>query len=161
MKTLSTGNNVWNQTMVHNPAAVLDVYPTTVIQGNALSFSFSGFQPGASVGVSVVGGGGLNVTADSQGNGQGSLMPPAPGSYTLQASDSYGHHATAGFTVQQAVGGPVFPAPSSDTSWYWVEYKDGSYGWDDVADVTDFYQHDPNNLIMTVLHGPYAPGATG
>ena len=57
--------------------------------------------------------------------------------------------------------GPAFPAPSSDTSWYWVKYTDGSVGWDDVADVTDFYQHDPNSLIMAVLHGPYAPGATG
>ena len=57
--------------------------------------------------------------------------------------------------------GPAFPAPSSDTSWYWVKYTDGSVGWDDVADVTDFYQHDPNSLILAVLKGPYAPGATG
>jgi hypothetical protein len=52
---------------------------------------------------------------------------------------------------------PVFPAPSSDTSWYWVEYNDGTYGWDDYFDV--LIVHNP--MIQRIVAGPYPSGATG
>lgn len=78
---------------------------SSVKQGEALSFSFQGFQPNSSVGVSVRGGGGINVTSNSAGLGSGSLSirSETPGSYVLEARDSYGHQATTSFNVTAPV----------------------------------------------------------
>jgi hypothetical protein len=68
--------------------------------GSQLSFTFAGFQPNASVNVSVVGKGGLTAKANSIGGGTyGFKDNDTPGGYTLQAFDSYGHSATALFVV--------------------------------------------------------------
>jgi hypothetical protein len=78
----------------------LTIADDTIATGDTLSFSFTGFQPNASVGVSVVGGGGINVTANSSGAGSGSFqIGEGAGTYTLRAQDSYGHSATDTFTV--------------------------------------------------------------
>jgi hypothetical protein len=79
----------------------LQVSPTVLKSGDVLSFTFYNFTPMASVGVSVVGGGGLNVTANALGSGTGSFVLNAtPGVHTLEAQDNYGRSATADFTVQ-------------------------------------------------------------
>jgi len=78
----------------------LTIADDTIETGDTLNFSFTGFQPNASVSVYVVGGGGLNITANSSGAGSGSFqIGEGPGTYTLKAEDSYGHSATDTFTV--------------------------------------------------------------
>jgi len=72
----------------------------SVQKGGNLSFSFSGFQPGAMVSISVVGGGGSSTYADSSGGGGAAFQDnDAAGTYTLKLTDSYGHSATASFKV--------------------------------------------------------------
>lgn len=73
--------------------------PTT---GGPLNFSWSGFQPNATVYIYVQGGGGANFTSNSSGGGNGafSSISEKAGNYTLTARDSYGHSASAGFTVR-------------------------------------------------------------
>ena len=90
-----------NIVAVHkSPAASTLTCTSSLVSGGTLSFSFTGFTPYASVYVGVVGGGGINVTANSSGNGSGSFIDGDPaGSYTLRASDSYGKVATTTFTV--------------------------------------------------------------
>jgi hypothetical protein len=89
--------------VIHIQAAVtptLTIADDTLVTGDTLNFSFTGFQPNASVSVYVVGGGGLNITANSSGAGSGSFqIGENPGTYTLKAQDSYGHSATDTFTV--------------------------------------------------------------
>ncbi len=95
-------SSVYND-VIHIQAAVpavLTIADDTLVTGDTLSFSFTGFQPNASVSVYVVGGGGLNITANSSGAGSGSFtIGEGPGTYTLRAEDSYGHSATDTFTV--------------------------------------------------------------
>lgn len=137
----------------------LTISPTTLKTGDTLSFTFYNFTPMATVNVSVIGGGGLSVTANALGSGTGSFAIGEPaGTYTLQASDPYGKSATANFVVQ-ASSGPTFPAPGTPGDgnyWYWVEWQGGTYGWDDYMDA--IIQHDP--LVLQVISGPYASGAT-
>lgn len=76
-------------------------------QGEALRYSFSGFQPNAPVKVYVQGGGGVTNTADATGSGSFSFIDnDPPGRYTLIAEDSFGHRATATFTVVAPSLGP-------------------------------------------------------
>jgi len=71
------------------------------------SYSFSGFQPNATVTLTVTQTGGyLTTTANASGAGSGSFNDTdAAGIYTLQAADSYGHSATATFTISGGRGG--------------------------------------------------------
>jgi hypothetical protein len=148
-----------NATLVvtHTPlTSQLMVTPTTLKTGDVLSFTFYNFTPMASVSVYVVGGGGMNITANALGSGTGSFsVGEGVGFYSLEAADNYGNSAIANFTVRGS--GPVFPAPGTFGDgyyWYWVRYADGSIGWDDSYDVL-FLTH------PTILSGPYASGATG
>ena len=65
------------------------------------SFSLTGFQPNQQVTVWVMEtGGGLYVTANASGSYSGAFVNnDPPGAYTLKAQDSYGHSATASFTI--------------------------------------------------------------
>lgn len=79
----------------------LTVVNSPVTRNKSLNFRFSGFTPGAQVGVSVQGGGGITVTADNSGSYSSSFVDGDPaGSYTLVAQDSSGKRATAPFTVK-------------------------------------------------------------
>ena len=143
----------------------ITVSPTTIPSGSSISWRFNGFTPGQSVGVSLIGGGGLNVTADALGSGSGSFVvtESVAGQYGIQATDSLGEYATAFFTVTVTTppppSGPTFPAPGTigdGNYWYWVQYSDGTIGWDDYNDVLhDSLPH------PTIISGPYASGATG
>ncbi|MFC1983004.1 PA14 domain-containing protein [Chloroflexota bacterium] len=79
-----------------------------------LRYSFSGFQPNASVSVYVQGGGGVTNTASSSGSGEHSFInTDPPGTYTLVAEDQYGHRATDSFQIAQPTPTPTpTPAPS-------------------------------------------------
>jgi hypothetical protein len=93
----------------------------SVPYGGDIDFDFAGFPPNVSVWVGVVGGGGSSYSSNSNGVGSGSIGPlgEAPGSYQLEAYDSFGHRATANFTITQApsqitnVGCTNFESPVS------------------------------------------------
>ena len=74
--------------------------------GGVCSYSFSGFQPNATVTLTVTQTGGyVTKTVDSSGAGSGSFNDNDPaGTYTLKAADSYGHSASATFTIGGAGG---------------------------------------------------------
>ncbi len=74
---------------------------TASYSGGGCSYSFSGFQPKATVTLTITQTGGyLTATANSSGSGSGSCYDNDPaGTYTLKATDSYGHSATATFTI--------------------------------------------------------------
>ncbi len=87
---------------------------SSVQQGSRLSYSWIGFQPNQSIRIYVQGGGGLTATSNFAGIGSGSFTDnDPPGTYTLVAEDSYGHKATAPFTVT-AVAAPAAAAPKLD-----------------------------------------------
>ncbi len=70
-----------------------------------LSYSFSGFQPNVTVKFSILPGGHFETTSDSTGSGSGSVFDnDPPGNYLLQAADSYGHSASASFTISGGGG---------------------------------------------------------
>lgn len=78
----------------------LSITNSPVTQGKSLIFNFKGFKAGASVTISVAGGGSFTATADASGAGTYSFVcNDAAGSHTLIASDAYGHSASASFTV--------------------------------------------------------------
>ena len=81
----------------------LTVSPTSIVQnpsGSPLGYIATGFLPDESVGISVVGGGGITVTTNEIGGVEGTFMDSDPvGSYTLQAVDSAGNKATAAFNI--------------------------------------------------------------
>ena len=94
-----------------------------------VSYSFSGFQPNAAVRLTVVERGGyLIVTADSSGSGSGSFIDSDnSGTYTLLATDDYGHTASCqfviplyNFSVVLINAGIAFPGA---THW-WAYYYD-------------------------------------
>lgn len=90
---------VWDRPPVL-PAAALDV-SSPIDVGGSLSYSFEGFQPNSPVSVRVAGGGGLTKTADSKGEGSGSIrLGEPPGDYVLVAEDEHGHRAVAHFTIR-------------------------------------------------------------
>jgi hypothetical protein len=144
-----------------NLPAQLNISPTTLHTGDTLSFTFYNMTPMSSVAVQVLGGGGMNVTANALGSGSSSFsIGEGTGFYTLQASDPYGKTASANFTVVGTGNSPQFPAPGTvgdGNYWYWVQYTDNSIGWDDAYDVVVY--HDP--LVARTLAGPYPSGATG
>jgi archaellum component FlaG (FlaF/FlaG flagellin family) len=83
------------------PSATLSVTNSPITSGGSLHYTFANFQPNATVSISVQGGGGVTKTANSSGGGSGSFTDGDPaGSYTLVATDSYGHQATASFVIQ-------------------------------------------------------------
>lgn len=94
--TLEAGNKSCLYVQASNGAATL-----TASYSNGISYySFTGFQPNATVTIQVVGGGYLTEQADSAGSGSGSFVNGDPaGTYTLRATDSSGHSATATFTI--------------------------------------------------------------
>jgi len=110
--TVAQGTGIWvlmtttATTLTISLAAIIPqliVSPTTLKTGDILSFTFYNFTPMASVSVYVVGGGGLNITANALGSGTASFtIGESSGTYTLEATDGYGRSATTGFTVQAA-----------------------------------------------------------
>jgi len=99
----SAGNKA---TAAFNIVAGSGTTPTLVITqtqidpDSLLSFSISGFPPNESVGVSVVGGGGITLTTNSSGDASGSFIDGEGfGLYTLQAVDAAGNKAEASFTI--------------------------------------------------------------
>jgi hypothetical protein len=82
---------------------------TASYSNGVCSYSFSGFQPNATVTLTVTQTGGyITATANSSGSGSGSFNDnDAAGTYTLQAADSYGHSATATFTIGGTAGGTI------------------------------------------------------
>lgn len=95
--TLEAGNKSCLYVQSPSGAATL----SASYSGGVCSFSFSGFQPNATVTLTVTQTGGyLTKQADSSGAGSGSFYDNDPaGTYTLQAADSYGHSATATFKI--------------------------------------------------------------
>ena len=78
----------------------LTLSPTSLAQGATMAITLSSFQANSLVILSVAGGGGFNATTDSSGGGTWSLtIGDAPGVHTWTATDSYGHTATASYTV--------------------------------------------------------------
>ena len=72
--------------------------------GELQLYSFSGFQPNATVTVLVIGGGGVIAPADNNGAGQfsfGNVDPP--GLYTLVAQDDFSNVATTTFEIALSV----------------------------------------------------------
>ena len=80
--------------------ALLEALNSPVESGQALAYSFAGFQPDSAVRVFVQGGGGLTNSADSSGSGSFAFINNDPiGAYILIAEDDFGHRATADFEV--------------------------------------------------------------
>lgn len=78
-------------------------------QGGILEASFSGFSAYSIVHIYVEGGGGLNVTANSNGSGSVRFyLGEAPGNYTLVAEGG-GYSARAPFQVISGGGGDLGP----------------------------------------------------
>jgi surface adhesion protein len=78
----------------------LTLSPTSLAQGATMTITLSSFQANSAVTLSVAGGGSATVTTDSSGGGNWSLtIGDAPGAHTWTAADSYGHSATASYTV--------------------------------------------------------------
>jgi hypothetical protein len=142
--------------------AQIVVSPTTIATGQSITWTFYNFTPGQSVGVSLIGGGGLNITANALGSGTGSFVinETEAGQYGIQAEDSLGEYAMALFTVTvpnpPPVESPTFPVPGTigdNQLWYWIKFDDGSIGWDTSDDLYYITGY-------TVLAGPYHSGAT-
>jgi hypothetical protein len=140
------------------------VSPTTIASGQSITWTFYNFTPGQSVGVSLIGGGGLNITANALGSGTGSFIinETVAGQYGIQATDNLGEYAMALFTVTvpnpPPSGGPTFPAPLGGTSWYWLVFQDNSADWFEQA---VYYSLAQEGDYFKNVYGPYAPGATG
>lgn len=93
-------------TITSTSTLTINNYP--IRTGDSLSFTFTKFQPNATVTVGVVGGGSLGVTSNSSGGGSSSFtVSESLGSYTLQASDNYGHSAIASFSVVICAPGSI------------------------------------------------------
>ena len=98
--------------LISGVVPTLTINPTTVMQGDALTFSFTGFAPLTDVNITVVTNPNdyITVTSDKSGNGNGSIViNDAPGPYTLRATDTTGLQGSdADFTVTTK----VFTIPS-------------------------------------------------
>ncbi len=83
--------------------------------GGVLSYSFSGFPPNVWITLTIEQTGGSVVkSSDPNGAGSGSFLDNDPaGTYTLRATDAYGHVATASFTISVdydlSIGEPTVP----------------------------------------------------
>ena len=147
------------------------VSPASIVSGQSVTWTFYNFTPGQSVGVSLIGGGGLNVTANALGSGTGSFIvtETVGGPYGIQAQDSLGEYAMALFTVTVPAtpppGGGTGTVVPSEPSHYadWVTYTDGSTGWEDDASIQDELAEggsvsEGGNIVS--YKGPYASGTT-
>jgi uncharacterized protein YlxP (DUF503 family) len=125
-----------------------------------VSYSFLGFQPNATMTLTVVETGGyVTKTANSNGAGNGTFNDNDPaGTYTLRATDSYGHSATATFTIA-AVGisfkVSIWGVPSDfgSYSYWWAYYLDP--GIDDFVSCGKWYKSSEKIPFSNVQPGGY------
>jgi hypothetical protein len=81
--------------------STLTVTPSTINSGDAVTVSFTGFKPGAAVTVQGAGSSPFNITAGPDGNGSQNIFifSNNAGTFTMQATDNYGHSATTSLTI--------------------------------------------------------------
>jgi hypothetical protein len=93
------GAVIWYFVLRKKPTLKVTNSPVSV--GGELKYTFSNFQPDQSVGVHVQDGGGVNLTADSNGSGSSLFIDgDPPGDYILVAEDNFNHRATCSFKVK-------------------------------------------------------------
>jgi hypothetical protein len=83
--------------------ASLTITNPVIESGDFLNFTFSGMVSNENVWVGVLGGGGTQFKADSQGSGSGAFqINEGGGDYVLEARGDSNRYATAAFTITSA-----------------------------------------------------------